>query len=101
MRSGWGNAADAPGSAAGQPDQGPAQPGQGPTEPGYPGQPAYPAAPPPNKRPSWLGAAIVGIIVALLVGGFFLFRDRLSNDVTSLAVGECFDTPAFDTEVAD
>lgn len=132
MSSGWGNDPDAPGSVPGQPGQGPPQPGQGPTQSGYPGQPAYPgqqdypAAPPPgyggptsqpgygappppgylaappNKRPSWLGPAIIGIIVVLLVGGFFLFRDRLSNDVTSLAVGECFETPTDETdEVSD
>ena len=85
----------------------PPAPGYGapPAPPGYgvPGQPGYPAAPPPqNKRPAWLGTAVVGLIVVLVVGGFFLFRDRLSNDVTSLGVGECFDTPTDQTaEVSD
>jgi hypothetical protein len=115
----------------GQPGyQGPSQPGYPPPTPSsYPGQPDYQApapppgygAPPPpppgyggpmqpggyvavpqNKRPSWLGAAVVGVIVVLVVGGFFLFRDRLSNDVTSLDVGQCFDTPRDTTqEVSD
>ena len=83
----------------------PQQPGYGaPPPPGYglPGQPGYPAAPPPSGRPPWLGAAVLGIIVVLVVGGFFLFRDRLSGDVTSLATGECFDTPTDETaEVSD
>ena len=85
----------------------PAQPGYPPPAPGQPGygdpmQPAYPAGPPPSRRPGWLGAAVVGIIAVLIVGGFFLFRDRLSNDITSLEPGQCFDKPAnLDVEISE
>jgi len=42
------------------------------------------------------------VVVAVIVVGFILFRDRLSNDVTSLQPGECFDQPAAGvTEVSD
>lgn len=126
MSSGWGNDPGAPGSGTGQPsDQGPAQPGyRGPAQPGYQGpvQPGYGApqppttppspgyeqppqsgylAAPPRRRPAWLGPVVIGVIVVLVVGGFFLLRDRLSNEVTSLEVGQCFDTPAEASEVSD
>ena len=126
MSSGWGNDPGAPGEPT-QAGQGPTQPGYpsqpdypappppppyggppppgygGPTPPGY-GMPpqGFPAAQPQSKRPSWLGAAIVGVIVVVVVGGFFAFRDRLGAEVTSLSVGECFDTPTDETaEVSD
>ena len=102
MSSGWGNYPSEPGyqPAPGQPAY-PAPPGQ----PGYPpppGQAPYPAPPPPSKRPGWLVPAIIGIIAVVVVGGFFLFRDRISNDVASLEPGQCFDTPTDDqSEVSD
>jgi hypothetical protein len=63
----------------------------------YPGsgQGPYPAAAPPKSRIGGnIGLGILLVIVVVIVGGFFLFRDRLSNEVTSLQVGECFDQPA-------
>ena len=70
----------------------------------YPGpeQGSYPAAPPPRSRTGgYIRLGILLAIVAVIVGGFFLFRDRLSIEVTSLQVGECFDQPAQSTEVTD
>jgi Septum formation len=45
---------------------------------------------------------IIGIVVvaAILIGGFVL-RDRLSGNAGDLAVGDCFDVPALDTDIAD
>lgn len=80
----------------------------GPTEehaPAFPppGPPAYdpmaagPGYAPPPARPGRrkliIRAAAV-LILIVIVGGFFLFRDRVSNNVTSLQPGECFDQPA-------
>lgn len=55
----------------------------------------------PKRRSGYIGTVIVVVIVAVAVGGFFLFRDRLSNEVTGLQVGECFDLPQVETEVDD
>lgn len=81
-----------------EPDQGqypnPYQP-SGPPQYSGPMQPAYPAVPPnSNRRGGFIRLAILLAIVVAIVGGFFLFRDRLSNDVSSLQPGECFDRPA-------
>jgi len=73
-----------------------------PNEYAAPNQVPYQGAPPPAKRRSGaIGTVIVLLIVALAVGAFFLFRDRLGNEVTSLQVGECFDLPQGQTEVDD
>jgi len=45
--------------------------------------------------------AVLVVVVVVAAGGFFFFRDRLSNDVTSLAVGECFDEPTVEEEIQD
>ena len=42
----------------------------------------------------------VAIIGAVLLGGF-LFRDRISGNAGDLAVGDCFDVPALDTNISD
>lgn len=74
--------------------------------PGYGGPPAgppsyaIPSSTPPrvqNRR----GLVIVGALVVLLVlivGGLFVFRDRISGNVTELQVGDCIDKPATDTD---
>jgi hypothetical protein len=81
------------------------EPGQGqypnpyqpPGQPQYsgPSQPAYPPPPPPasRRRGGFVGLAVL-LVVAVAIGGFFLFRDRLSNEVGSLEPGQCFDRPA-------
>jgi hypothetical protein len=42
------------------------------------------------------------VFILLAAGGcFYLFRDRLSGNVTELAVGNCFDEPVGSTSVSD
>jgi hypothetical protein len=65
-----------------------------------PGPPSYyapPAAPPKRNRRGLVIAGALVVIVLLVIGGVFLFRDRLSGDVTDLQVGDCFDEPASGT----
>ena len=84
-------------------DPGQAHPYQ-PLPPDYggPSQSAYPPAPPVKSgRGGLIRTAIVLGIVIAIVAAFFLFRDRLSNEVTSLQVGECFDQPQAETEVSE
>jgi hypothetical protein len=40
-------------------------------------------------------------IIALIAGGAYLFRDRLSGNAGDLHVGDCFDVPAGDTNIKD
>ena len=40
-------------------------------------------------------------ILALILAGGWLFRDRLSSGAADLAVGDCFDVPATKTSVKD
>ena len=40
-------------------------------------------------------------ILALILAGGWLFRDRLSSNAGDLAVGDCFDVPASKTNVKD
>lgn len=40
-------------------------------------------------------------IVALIAGGAFVFRDRLSGNAGDLAVGDCFDVPTTAAEEVD
>lgn len=72
-----------------------------PTQPPGPTQGWYGAAPPPppSRTGSYIRLGILIAIVAVIIGAFFLFRDRLTNEVTSLQVGECFDKPAEDVTV--
>lgn len=41
------------------------------------------------------------LIIAVVVVGFILFRDRLPGTAADLQVGECFDQPAESTEISD
>jgi hypothetical protein len=112
MSSGWGSDPENPNTGPGQPAASqPSEPTAGPQQwdpqaPQYPnqyapGQPPFPAGPPKRRGPA-IGTLIVLGIVAIAVVGFILFRDRLTNDVTSLEVGQCFDKPAVATqEVSD
>lgn len=60
-------------------------------------QAAVPAAapsPPVKKGPAWRGIAIrVGVIAAIVIGALVL-RDRLTGSVQDLRVGDCFDEPS-------
>jgi hypothetical protein len=77
----------------------PATPPPGPGPLGY--QAPSPPPGPRAKKTNWLGIAVlIGIVVAI-GGGFWLFRDRLSGNVTDLAVGDCFDRPGAVSEVED
>lgn len=44
---------------------------------------------------------IMLVIVVAVVGGFVLFRDRLSGSADALNVGDCFDVPSGETTVSD
>ncbi len=54
--------------------------------PGY----GAPLPPPKSKRGRIIGLIVLAVVVIGVIG-FFALRDRLPNDVTSLAAGECFD----------
>jgi hypothetical protein len=41
------------------------------------------------------------LIIALIAGGAFLFRDRLSSNAGELKVGDCFDDPQGAAEISD
>jgi hypothetical protein len=41
------------------------------------------------------------LIIALIAGGAFIFRDRLSGNAGELKVGDCFDDPPGATEISD
>jgi len=40
-------------------------------------------------------------IIAVIAGGAYIFRDRLSGSAGDLTVGDCFDVPANDTNIKD
>ncbi|MEP7158797.1 MAG: septum formation family protein, partial [Chloroflexota bacterium] len=63
--------------------------------------PAYYAPPPAPPKKSRLGIFVLIGIVAVGVVLFILFRDRLPNDVSSLAVGECFDEPSVTSSITE
>lgn len=78
---------------AGQPPPPPPEWQPGAATPQVPWTP-MPQQEPPKKRgfnPVPLIALIV--IVGLIAGGYWLFRDRIGGDVTELRVGDCFDEP--------
>jgi hypothetical protein len=73
---------------------------------GYQAPPAGPMSyvPPPAaspKKTNWLGIVVLVGIVAVIGGGFWLFRDRLSGNASELVVGDCFDKPAETETVTD
>jgi Septum formation len=84
-----------PAAPAWQPQQ-PQQPGW---QPGQQWQPGTYVA--PKKSRTWLRTAIVLGVVAALVIGFIVFRDRLTSNVNDLAVGECIDKPTTTDAVSD
>lgn len=67
-----------------------------------PGPPSYamPTGVPPAKRSRRTGLIALGVLVVIVVligGGLYLFRDRTTGGVTDLQVGDCIDTPAAGT----
>jgi len=69
--------------------------------PGYGAPPSGYGPPPPpapgNRRGGLVILGVLAIIVILILGGLFIFRDRISGDVTALQVGDCIDEPAAGT----
>jgi hypothetical protein len=47
------------------------------------------------------GWAIRILIIAVIAGGAFIFRDKLSGNAGDLKVGDCYDDPASTTEIKD
>jgi hypothetical protein len=47
------------------------------------------------------GWAIRILIIALIAGGAYIFRDKLTGSAGSLKVGDCYDDPAAATEIKD
>jgi hypothetical protein len=85
-----------PGTVA--PEPGPSYPPSGP--------PSYaPSAPPPAKtsgrRTGLVILATLAVIIILVVGALWLFRDRISGDVNGLQVGDCIDQPSSSTAITD
>ena len=52
-----------------------------------------PQQPVQRRRPNFAPLIVLVVVVGLIAGGFWLFRDRLSGNVTNLQVGDCFDEP--------
>ncbi len=71
------------------------------TPPPYMQVPPPPPAKPKSGLRRLLPLIVLLIIGAVVVGGFVLFRDRAPNDVTSLALGECFDEPTVEAEISE
>ena len=88
-----------PGPPASYPPPGPAQPyvPAGPT--GYPQPPMAP--PKRNRRTGLVALGVLVLLIVLIVGGLALFRDRISGDVNSLAVGDCIDEPSTTDAISD
>lgn len=84
------------------PPPGPVAPPAGPE--GYypqPGQPAW--TPPPQKR-SRAGLVALGVIILLvvaIVGGLYVFRDRISGEASGLQIGDCIDLPTSGGDFTD
>lgn len=58
--------------------------------------------PPPRRRAGWATGLVALVVVIALVGGaYFLFRNQLSGNVGSLQVGDCIDVPSGSDSVTD
>jgi hypothetical protein len=106
---GW-NSGGEPNSDPSEPQPTPrnSTPQEGAPPPMAYGTPYITEAPPFQPQPSYSGPSRLSLIpliiilaVATAIGaGFFFFRDRVANDVTSLAQGECFDVPTDEDEIS-
>jgi hypothetical protein len=98
---GQGYSSGQPGYAAPPPPPPPEYPAPDQAQYGDPTQSPYlPATPPPAKRRPWVGIVLL-LIVVVGVGGFFLFRDRLSGSASDLSVGDCIDEPTGTSDITD
>jgi hypothetical protein len=67
-----------------------------------PGPTAYEPPPPaPRRKTNWLAIIVLVGLVAVIGIGIWLFRDRLTSNVTDLAVGDCFDRPTATDTITD
>ena len=82
-----------------QPEQ-PPQWGTGAPPPQVPYTPMPQQQPPAKKRPNFLPLIALVVIVAVIAGGYYLFRDQLSGDVFELKVGDCIDLPTTEEAVS-
>jgi hypothetical protein len=84
---------------AGYPGATPPGPGPGYQQPSYPPPgPTYVQAPPiqpqqSGRRTGLLIFVTLAVVIGLILGALYVFRDRISGDVNALAVGDCIDQP--------
>jgi hypothetical protein len=92
---------------AGYPGATPPGPEPGYQQPSYPQSgPPYVQAPPlkPQQSGRRTGLLILGtlvVVIGLILGGLYLFRDRISGNVNELAAGDCIDEPSSTTSITD
>ena len=56
--------------------------------------------PPAKKRPNFLPLIALVVVVGVIAGAYFLYRDHLTADVVALEVGDCIDLPSTDDQSA-
>lgn len=93
------------------PDGSGAPPGGGYPNTPPPGPPTYtpvgpssyaqPAPPARNRRSGLIALGVLVVLIVLIVGGLYFFRDRISGDVNSLQVGDCIDEPSVTSSITD
>ncbi len=71
-----------------------------PPPPGPLGYTPSPVARPSNRR-GLVALAVAVVILVVIFGGYFLFRDQLTGNVNELQVGDCIDEPIGTTSVSD
>ena len=81
----------------------PNQPPPGPPSytPAGPSAYAQPAPPARNRRSGLIALGVLVVLIVLIVGALYLFRDRISGDVNSLQVGDCIDEPSSTSSITD
>jgi hypothetical protein len=80
-----------PGPSAGYPP--PGGPAYTPAGPQAFAQPARPPVRNSGRRTALLIIVTLAVIIGLILGALYLFRDRISGDVTALQVGDCIESP--------
>lgn len=91
----------------GTPPPPPPPPGGAPQWPPGAPPPAVPYTPMPQQPPAkkrgfnFVPLIVLIVVVGVIAGGYWLFRDRISGEVGGLRVGDCFDQPASDTSITD
>ena len=83
------------------PAQQPGQWGPGAPPPQVPYTPMPQQQPPAKKRPNFVPLIVLIVIVGVIAGAYWLFRDNLSGNVFELRVGDCIDLPNTDEAVSE